>query len=157
MPNPSYATFDGIEGSCSQAGREGAVQILSMNHVVEIAVDTKDASATGTRRHGAMELVANIDKATPLLMECVCSSKTVGEVTLQFWNINDEGKEVNYFNIKMEKVRVVKAQTWFPNVDDEETTTYKHMITYSLRYDKITWEYTDGNLQFSDEWKTPRV
>lgn len=155
MPNTSYAYFDGIEGSCIQSGREGAIQILEMEHLVEINVDAKDATATGTRRHGAMKLVANIDKATPLLMECVCTSKTVPEVKIQFWTINDEGKEVNYYNIIMAKVRVVKAKTWYPNVDDEDTKTYKDMMTYELRYDKITWEYTDGNLQYSDEWKTP--
>lgn len=157
MPNTSYAYFDGIEGSCVQSSREGSVQILSMNHGVEINVDTKDATATGTRRHGAMRLVANIDKATPLMMECVCTSKTIPSVKLEFWNINDEGKEVNYFNILMEKVRVVKGEIWYPNVDDDATKTYKDMVNYDLRYDKITWEYTDGNLQFSDEWKKPAM
>lgn len=155
MPNTSYAFFDGIEGSCVQASREGSVQILSMEHVVEINVDVKDATATGTRRHGAMKLIANIDKATPLLMECVCTSKTIPTVSLQFFNISEEGKEVNYYNINMEKVRVVKAKTWYPNVDDESTKTYKDMMTYELRYDKISWEFTDGNLEFTDEWKSP--
>ena len=155
MPNPSYAYFDGIEGSCTQEGREGSVTILEMDHLVEINVDVKDATATGTRRHGAVSLIANIDKATPLLEECVCTSKTIPTVKLEFWNINEEGREVNYYNILMEKVRIVKSRTYFPNVDDQATTAYKHMKKYDMRYDKITWEFTDGNLSFSDEWKKP--
>ncbi len=157
MPNPSYAYFDGIPGSCVQAGREESVTVLSMEHVVEIPVDVKDATATGTRRHGSIRLICNIDKATPLLMESVCLSKTIPKVKIEFWNIDETGTEVNYYNINLEKVRVVSAKHWFPNVDDERTTTYKDMMTYELRYDKIEWVYTDGNLSFSDEWKKPNA
>lgn len=157
MPNPSYAYFDGIEGSCEQKGREGAVTILDMDHAVEIPVDVKDATATGTRRHGSMKLVANIDKATPLLFERVCKSDEIKKLKIEFWRTDATGKEVNYFNINMEKVRVVKAQLWFPNVDAKETANYKHMMSYSIRYDKIEWVYTDGNLAFADQWKAPNV
>ena len=157
MPTPIYAYFDGIDGSNEQSGREKSVQILEANHVVEIPVDVKDASATSKRLHRAFELTANVDKATPLLAECVCNSKTIATVKLEYWRINEEGIEENYFNVEMEKVRIVKMKNWFPNVDYEPTGTYKHMMTYDLRYDKITWTYTDGNLSFSDEWKKPNA
>lgn len=155
MPNTSYLKLEGIEGSCAQKGREGTIQILSMEHVVEIPVDVKDATATGTRRHGGMNLVANIDKATPGLMECVCTNKAIPTAELWFFNIDDSGKEVNYYNIKMENVRIVSAKTWYPNVDDSKTSNYKDMMTYSFRYDKITWEFTDGNLAYTDSWNEP--
>lgn len=157
MPEPIYAYFDGIEGSCIQEGREGSVTILSMDHTVEIPVDVKDATATGTRRHGGIVLVANIDKATPLLYECVTRSKTISTVRLEYWQTDEGGNQVNYYTINLEKVRIVKVQNWFPNVDDSNTTTYKHMMTYELRYDKIEWAFTDGNIAWSDEWKKPNV
>jgi type VI secretion system secreted protein Hcp len=155
MPNVSYAFVDGIPGSCIQKDRDGAIQILALDHSVEIPVDIKDATATGTRRHGAMKLVANIDSATPLMMECVCTSKTIPTVEIKYFNINDEGKETNYYTIKMEKVRVTRVQHWYPNVDDEATKNYKDMINYELRYDKITWVFADGNIEFSDTWLAP--
>jgi len=157
MPNPSYAYFDGIEGSCDVEGRAGSVEILDLDHVVEVPVDVKDSTATGTRRHGAMKLTANVDKATPLLMESVCLSKDIPTVKIEFWRIEDGGKQVNYYTINLEKVRVVKVQHWYPNVDDAPTATYKHMVTYELRYAKIEWIITDGNLSFSDEWAKPNV
>ena len=157
MPEPSYAYFDGIEGSCTQEGREGAVTILQLEHTVEIPVDVKDATATGTRRHGAMKIWANIDKATPLLMKCVTQSATVPEVKIEYWRTDETGTQVNYYNTVMTNVRVVKAEHWFPNVDKASTSTYKDMMTYELRYDKIEWTFTDGNLSHSDEWKKPNV
>lgn len=155
MPLPCYATFDGIEGSVSQTGREGQVQILSFDHLVEIPVDVKDASATGTRRHGSIKLTANIDKATTGMMECVCTSKEIPSVTVAFYGINATGHEVNYYNVTLENARVTGANMWFPNVDDAPTKSYKHMMTYELRYEKITWTFVDGNLEFSDAWKEP--
>ncbi len=157
MPSKSYAYFEGIEGSCVQEGRQGSVEIVQMDHVVEIPVDPNNATATGTRRHGAVTLVGNIDKSTPLLMERVCTSKTIKKVKVEFWQIDENGVEQNYYNVEMTKVRVVKAETWFPNVDDRRTKQYKDMMTYDLRYDKITWTYTDGNLSFSDEWAKPNT
>jgi type VI secretion system secreted protein Hcp len=157
MPQPSYAYFDGIDGSVEDAGREKSVMVLELDHIVEVPVDVKDASATGTRRHGSMKLVCNIDKATPRLMECVCFSKTIPKVKVEYWRTNNDGKQENYYNINLEAVRIVKAEHWFPNVDDAATTTYKDMMTYELRYDKIEWIYTDGNLSFADQWKKPNV
>jgi type VI secretion system secreted protein Hcp len=78
-----------------------------------------------------------------------------GEV--EFWQTDETGTEINYYNVNMEKVRVVKAETWFPNVDDKKNESFKHMMTYELRYDKIEWVFTDGNLAFSDQWKKPNI
>jgi type VI secretion system secreted protein Hcp len=155
MPIPTYATFDGIEGSCQVKGREGTVEVLEYNHIVEIPVDVKDSSATGTRRHGPVKLVANVDKATTGLMECVCTSKAIPTVELAFFQIGDDGKQTHYYNVKLENVRVTNTRMWFPNVDDAPTKSYKHMVDYELRYEKITWTFMDGNLEFSDAWKEP--
>jgi type VI secretion system secreted protein Hcp len=152
---PIYAKLDGIEGSCQVKGREGTIEVLAYEHTVEIPVDVKDATATGTRRHEAIKLTANIDKATTGLMKSVCTSQEIPTAALAFYMINDKGQQINYYNIKLEGVRVTSAKMWFPNVDDAPTKTYKHLMTYELRYKKITWTYTDGNLEFSDAWLEP--
>ena len=155
MPLPIYAKFDGIEGSCQVKGREGTVEVLSFDHIVEVPVDVKDATATGTRRHGAVSLIANIDKATTGLIESTCTSKAIATVTIDFYTIGDDGKQKKYYTIKLEGSRCTSAHMWFPNVDDAPTKSYKHMMTYELRYEKITWTFLDGNLEFSDAWKEP--
>ncbi len=155
MPLPIYAKFDGIEGSCQVKGREKTVEVLAFNHLVTIPVDEKDATATGARRHGAIELTANIDKAYVNLMKACCTSTPIKKVELDFYMIDEQGKQKKYFTIKLEKARVTDVRTWFPNVDDQPTARYKHMVTYGLRYEKITWTFVDGNIEFSDAWKEP--
>lgn len=154
MPNPSYAFFSNdIKGVCDVADMEDSIEILELYHAVEIPVDVKDASTTGTRRHGAMKLVANIDSATPLLMDCVCKSKVIDSVEIKFRRQTSAGEPEIYFTIAMETVRVTKVETWYPNVDDDRTTNYKDMVNYELRYDKIKWLYTDGNIEATDSWR----
>jgi type VI secretion system secreted protein Hcp len=155
MPLPIYAKFDGIEGSCQVKDREGTVQVLAMDHTVEVPVDVKDATATGARRHGSLTLTMNIDKATPNLIESVCKSKAINSVEIDFFQIDEEGKQKKYFQMKLEKSRVTKHRMWFPNVDDKPTESYKHMVDLDLRYEKVTWTWLDGNLEFSDAWKEP--
>ena len=155
MPIPVYVKFDGIEGSCQVKGREGTVEVLEFDHTVDIPVDVKDATATGTRRHGAVTLTANVDKATSNMYEAVCTSKAIKSVEMDFYMIGDDGKQKKYYTVKLENARPTKVRLWFPNVDDAPTKTYKHMVTYELRYEKITWTFTDGNLEFADAWKEP--
>ena len=89
----SYAKFGKIEGSCTQSKREGWVEIVEMDHYIEIPVSTNDGTPTGTRRHKAMKLTAIIDAATPEMMKCVCTSSSIDSVEIKFYAIQ-EGKEV---------------------------------------------------------------
>jgi type VI secretion system secreted protein Hcp len=154
MPNMSYAKFGDFKGSCKQSGREGMVEILAMDHHIEMPISPNDGTATGIRRHHAMKLTANIDATTPLLAKCVAQGTTLKEVVVHFFSIID-GEEVNYFNIKLENARVTGVKMGFPNVHDEATKNYKDMVTYELHYEKITWTYTDGNIEKDDDWKAP--
>ena len=35
---------------------------------------------------------------------------------------------------------------------DPAKEKHNHLEVVELRYDKITWKYCDGNLQFADSW-----
>lgn len=155
MPLPAYAKIDGIKGSCTVKGREGTVQVLALDHDVTIPVDPKDSTATGAREHGAVELTADIDKAYVNMMKACCTSTAISSIELDFYEIGDDGKQKMYFKLKLDKARVTSVRTWFPNVDDKVTDKYKHMVTYGLRYEKITWTFSDGNIEYADAWKEP--
>ena len=155
MPLPIYAKFDGIDGSSKVKGREKTVECLAMDHIVEIPVDEKDSSATGARRHGAMKLTANVDKAYVNLMKHCTTSKPIKTVTVDFFEIDETGKQKKYLTTKMENSRVTGVRTYVPDVDDKGNASSKHRGEYELRYEKITWTYHDGNIEHSDEWKKP--
>jgi len=50
----------------------------------------------------------------------------------------------------LENVKVVAISPVMYNVKTCEKTN--HMENIELRYERITWKYCDGNVQFTDAW-----
>jgi type VI secretion system secreted protein Hcp len=157
MGEPAYIYFEGIEGSCTQEGREGSCEVLAVDHQVNIPSDEKDATATGTRVYQPLVITKEIDKASVLLLECVARSKSIPRVRLEFWRTDETGTQMNYYNIQLEGVRITGVKTELLNVQYPENGPIKAREKVAIRYDKITWVWTDGNLAFTDEWRRPNV
>lgn len=66
--------------------------------------------------------------------------------------INDAGQEVEYFNTKLENVKVVKVAPKMHDVKDPAKEKHNHLELVELRYEKIIWTYKDGNIIHSDSW-----
>jgi type VI secretion system secreted protein Hcp len=62
------------------------------------------------------------------------------------------GAEEEYFNHKLNNVKVCSVHPILHNVKDPTKEKYDHLEEVCLRYEKITWTYVQGNLQASDSW-----
>ena len=51
----------------------------------------------------------------------------------------------------LEGVKVVSVNPLMHNIKSIENMNHLEYVT--LRYEKITWKYCDGNIQHSDSWK----
>lgn len=71
-------------------------------------------------------------------------------VPVHLWLKDDAGQEVEYFNILLEGVKVVSITPIMH--DTRNCPGTGHMESIQLRYEKITWRYVDGNIQYSDAW-----
>lgn len=156
MPMPAYMTIDGVEGGVTVAGREGTIEVLEFHHEVRIPTDPHTGQLTGTRKHEAFQIVKAYDKSSPLLYQAVCEGLTFDSVTLDWYKIDDEGAETLYFKHQLEGVKVCSVKPLMHNVKIAEFERTVHMEMLSLRYSKITWEFTDGGLIHSDSWKEGR-
>ncbi len=152
MPIPAYMKLEGIPGSVQIQGREDHVEVLAFNHEVYMPTDVKDGTSAGTRKHKSLVVIKNFDKASPKLYEYLCNGKKIPDVTIHWYMIDANGQETEYFTHTMKNARVVSVKPWMPNVDDKATETYKHMEEVEFRYEKITWKYVDGNIEFTDSW-----
>lgn len=65
---------------------------------------------------------------------------------------NDAGQEVEYFNMHLENVKVVSVNPVMHNCKEPALQIHNHNEGIQLRYEKITWKYCDGNVQYSDAW-----
>lgn len=60
------------------------------------------------------------------------------------------GPEVEYFNTKLENVKLVKVNPKMHDIKDPAFEKHNHLEQIELRYEKITRTYKDGNIIHSD-------
>jgi type VI secretion system secreted protein Hcp len=141
-----------IKGSVDIKDREGSVEVLEFNHEVRIPTDPDTGRLTGTRKHESLIFVKAFDASSPYLYKAVCEGQTFATVEIKGFQIDETGSEKEYFNHKLEGVKVCSVKPIMYNVKDPSKERYVHLEEVSIRYRKITWTYLDGNLQASDAW-----
>ena len=139
-----------IKGSSDVERREGSIELRGLTHNLSIPVDETTGKLTGTRQHAAFLFEKEIDSASPYLYRAVATGQTLQSAEIKWYHINDAGQEVEYFNILMEGVKAVSITPIMHDTRNSPGTG--HMESVQLRYEKITWRYVDGNVQYTDAW-----
>lgn len=140
-----------IKGSVDVQHREGSIEVLSFIHSLSIPTDDYSGKLTGTRVHSAMDIEKEFDSSSPYLYKAVASGQTLKSAEIKWYRINYAGQEEEYFNMLLENVKVVSVSPVMHNIKTNEKTNHMEVVT--LRYERITWKYCDGNIQYSDSWK----
>lgn len=154
MAIPAYMEIDGIPGSVNVAGREGTVEVLEFNHRVYLPTDRDDGSITGTRKHDAMVIHKAFDKASALLFQRVCTGESIPKITIKWYEITDQGEEKPYYQHELAKCKIASVRSYMHNVKDRSKEQYVHQEEVTIRYEKISWTFLDGNLLHADEWNS---
>lgn len=157
MPIPPYMWLkdDGgadIKGSVDVQDREGSIEIIGFSHGLNLPVDNISGKITGTRSHSPMMIEKEFDSSSPYLYKAAATGQTLQSAEIRFYHISDAGQEVCYFIITLEGVKVTGVNPGMPNTKLSGNSQINHMESVSLQYNKITWRYVDGNVQYSDDW-----
>lgn len=157
MPVPAYLWLkdDGgsdIKGSVDVKDREGSIEIIGFSHGLNIPVDSANGKITGTRSHSPMLLEKEFDSSSPYLYKAVATGQTLQSAEIRWYRINYAGQEECYFMMTAENVNVTGVNPAMPNTKRQSNHAINHVESVSLLYDKITWRYVDGNVQFTDDW-----
>lgn len=153
MSNPAYLWLTDengspMRGSSLVSGREGAIELKSFTHNVNIPVNGNTGRLTGTRVHMPIMFQKEFDRVTPLLFRALSTGKTLRSAIIKMYRINEAGIEQEYFNIILEGVKLTSiTPDLYPGAQ-----TGTHLETVLLRYEKITWEHCDGNILFTYSW-----
>ena len=153
VPVHLWLTDDGgahIKGSSDVYKREGSIEIRALHHNLSIPTDGNTGKLTGTRQHAPFQFDKEVDSSSPYLYKAVATGQTLKSAELKWYRINDAGQEEEYFNIMLEKVKVISVSPMMH--DTRGCPGTGHLESVDLRYEKITWKYLDGNVQFTDAW-----
>lgn len=130
-----------IDGGVAFDGRQGLVKVLRFNHDVRIPTDEEKGEIIGVRQHRPFTFVKPYDKSTPLLAEAIANGITLQEVIFH-WYKRDSGNTVEFFTHTLEEAKISDIDA-FGSIPQE---------TVSLLYNKITWLFLGGNIQYTDSW-----
>lgn len=141
-----------IKGSVDVQDREGSIEVVAQEHNLYIPTDNNTGKLTGTRIHTPFLFTKEIDSSSPYLYKAVTTGQTLKSAEFKWYRINDAGQEVEYFNTKLENVKVVKVNPLMHDIKNPAYEKHNHLEQIELRYEKITWTYKDGNIIHSDSW-----
>jgi type VI secretion system secreted protein Hcp len=139
-----------IRGGSDVRDREGSIELRGIHHDLSIPTDVMTGKLTGSRQHAPFQFDKEIDSASPYLYKAVATGQTMKSAEFKWYRISDAGQEVEYFNTLLENVKVISVSPTMHDTRNSPGTG--HMESVALRYEKITWKYVDGNIQYADAW-----
>lgn len=157
MAIPGYMTITDDQGnqvkSNSQVqGRIGTAEVLGFEHQVYIPSDPDTGALTGTRKHEPFTVMKAFCAASPVLAKACASGKTLKQVQISWYAINNDGQEEEYYRHTLSNVKVVSVKPVMKDIKAKTNETYGHLEEVAFRYQTIQWEYLDGNITTSDTW-----
>lgn len=145
-----------IKGDCTQQGREDTFIIYSTDHTVTIPKDTHTGLATGQRIHKPFIVTTDLSAGAPLLLQA-CTRGEKLSVTQDFYKIDNAGKEVKYYTVKLTNAVITELDTFYPLTFVEENKGYKHMMRIAFSYEAITHTNHVANTEGTDDWSKPNT
>ena len=158
MSNPAYLWLTDengspVIGSCNVHGRVGSIEVKSLSHHLTVPTDRNTGKLTGTRIHTPILFQKEFDRTTPILYRTISQGITLKSAEFKMYHILDAGVEAEYFNIRMENVKITGIT---PNLHPDSGTG-THLENIEMRYESIQWKYVDGNIIFKDSWNERTV
>lgn len=141
-----------VKSNSDVNGRTGAAEVLGFDHRVYIPSDPDTGALTGTRKHEPFTVTKAFCPASPVLAKACASGKTLKEVKISWYHINDTGQEEEYYRHTLTHVKVVSVEPKMREIKSKANETYGHLENVSFRYQTIKWEYLDGNISSTDTW-----
>ena len=142
-------TQGAIEGALEQAGREGTTEVLQFSHGIASATDYSSGRTIGKRTHQPIALTCKTGKETPLYLNALVNNERLSEVVITFYHTDKAGKEVVFYTVKLTNAAFSDVTMSSDNGGSFD------VATYLLAYQKIEWEWADGNIMAADDWLTP--
>jgi type VI secretion system secreted protein Hcp len=158
MALPIYIEMEGVtqgkfDGGVQRKGREKWIEGIAVEHQVYVPTDRLTGSVTGSRVHNAFYLMKEIDKSSPMILKALVTNESLKSVIIHFYQPGKDGKEVEFYNIKMTDAAVTSVETILPHVHTRADEKPQEKI--ALRYGAIEWTFTEGNIVANDQWLVP--
>jgi type VI secretion system secreted protein Hcp len=163
MSMMTYAYLKGqktgaINGGITQKGRENSIGVIAVSHSIVSPRDPQSGLPTGQRMHKPYVFTKELDKATPLLLNVLCTNENLSEATFKFWSpqlkaASGVGSEVQHFTVKLTNANIASIDFRQANIRHPELVKFTEYEEIALTYQKIEWTWNDGGITAGDDWE----
>ncbi|EIX1534280.1 type VI secretion system tube protein Hcp [Cronobacter sakazakii] len=143
-----------ICGGSEVMGREGSIEVQSFGHGLSVPFNGNTGKLTATRVHNLMNIEKEFDKSSPYLYRAVAASEKLQRAIIRWYRINHAGMEEEFFQMILEDVRITGVHPNMQNFKHPEGLLSTPVESVGLIYNKITWKYLNGNIQYTDAWNS---
>ncbi|MGD0530602.1 MAG: type VI secretion system tube protein TssD [Polyangiaceae bacterium] len=132
------------------------LQCHAFEYLVESQFDAGSGMLTGRRKHSALRIVREVDSASPLLWQALCTNENLVAATLSFARPDGTGKLALHTTIALTGGAIVKYRTWhgiLPGSGDElEQLHTNELEEFDLVFQKLTYSNTIKSKSAQDDW-----
>ncbi|KGT94101.1 hypothetical protein NG99_10665 [Erwinia typographi] len=139
-----------IKGPVEVAGREHSIEVIALRHMIDIPTDDNTGKITGARRHQPFSFDKETDSTSTHLYKALTTGKNLKSAEFKFYRINDAGQEAHYYSVILKCVKVESIISAMYDIKDIYSEGKNHLEFIDFDYEKITWNYVDGNIFHSD-------
>ena len=149
-----------VKGGVTQKGREDSIAVIAVSHSIVSPRDPQSGLPTGQRMHKPFVMTKELDKATPVLYNVLCTNENLTEVTLKFWTPQlraaaGVGAEVQHFTIKLTNANIASIDFRMANIRHPDLVKFPEWEEIAMTYQKIEWTWNDGGITAMDDWEAP--
>jgi type VI secretion system secreted protein Hcp len=157
MAYEAYMVVDGkkqgvIKGSVEREEHKDKIGVIAVDHDIESPRDVHTGQASGKRVHGSFRITKEVDKATPLLYQALCSNEQLKKVEIKFYRTSPDGTEENLFTTTLENATMNHIKDIMHLTKDKTKMDLPWMEEISFTYEKITWRHELAKTEFTDSW-----
>jgi type VI secretion system secreted protein Hcp len=132
------------------------LQCHAFEYQVDSQYDAGSGGLTGRRKHSAVRIVREVDSASPLLWQALCTNEALVTAQLSCARPDGTGKLALHTTIQLTGGAIVKYRTWhgiLPGSGDElEQLHTNELEEFDLVFQKMTYSNTIKSKSASDDW-----
>jgi len=158
MANTFYVKIEGatqgaIQGDCVQTGREDLIVGYKFEERSTIPRHADTGQPTGSRVHHPIRFTKHVEKSSPKLWQAMTTGERLPVVRFDFYKINEEGVNENYYSIELEQAIIVEMAAELKDTAETTETLAEEMLEHvALSYRKIRWIHNIDTVEAEDDW-----
>ena len=146
-----------IKGGVTQKGREDSIAVIAVSHSIVSPRDPQSGLPTGQRMHKPYTITKELDKATPILYNVLCTNENLTEVVIKFFTPQIKaatglGAEVQHFTVKLTNANIASIDFRMANIRHPDLVKFPEYEEIAMTYQKIEWTWNDGGITAGDDW-----